>query len=77
MNGYFAILNPETIEEELTGLWRTSFKLAKSLGDSKGPVKTCEMLKAKVEKFQTHLPVIQVRSHLVLPICRCPLSRPI
>lgn len=60
MNGNFSDLNPETIEEEVTGFWRTSFKLCKSLSDTRGPAKTCEQLKVKVEQFQAHIPVIQV-----------------
>jgi len=60
MSGSFLQLNAEEVEEELSQLFRQAFKLAKQLADYKGPAKAAEQLRAKVEDFKKHVPIIQV-----------------
>ena len=40
-------------------MWRTLFKLIKSFSETKGPLKTAEGLKTKVEKFKGYVPLLQ------------------
>jgi dynein heavy chain len=40
-------------------MWRTVYKLTKSFSDAKGPLKTAEALKAKVDKFKSFIPLLQ------------------
>jgi dynein heavy chain len=60
MSGSFLDLNAEEIEEELGQLFRQAFKLTKQLADYKGPGKAAEQLRAKVDDFKKHVPIIQV-----------------
>jgi len=40
-------------------MWRTLYKLAKTLNDNPGAKRIAEMVRAKVEKFRQFLPVLQ------------------
>lgn len=40
-------------------MWRTLYKLAKTLHDNPGAKRIAEMVRAKVEKFRQFLPVLQ------------------
>ncbi|CAH2307190.1 dynein heavy chain 3, axonemal [Pelobates cultripes] len=56
----FQDLNAEEITEEIGNMWRTMYKLSKSLGDLPGPRRVAENMKFKIEKFKVHLPIISV-----------------
>ncbi|KAM8960487.1 dynein axonemal heavy chain 3 [Pelodytes ibericus] len=60
MNGAFQDLNAEDITEEIGNMWRTMYKLSKSLVDLPGPKRVAENVKFKIEKFKVHLPIISV-----------------
>ena len=52
-------LDAEVITEEVGTMWRTLYKLSKSLGDQ-GPQRVAVQMKTKIDKFKTHLPVLAV-----------------
>lgn len=58
LNGSFIGLDCDVIDEEVTNMWRTTFKLTKQLTDKKGPLKTATSLKSKMDKFKEQLPLI-------------------
>ncbi|XP_043945444.1 dynein axonemal heavy chain 3 [Protopterus annectens] len=58
MNGPFQKLNAEEINEEVGNMWRTTYKLTKSLADLPGPRRVAENLKFKIDKFKQHLPIL-------------------
>ncbi|XP_053327633.1 dynein axonemal heavy chain 3 [Spea bombifrons] len=60
MNSAFQDLNAEDITEETGNMWRTMYKLSKSLGDLPGPKRVAENVKFKIDKFKVHLPIISV-----------------
>lgn len=45
--------------EEVEAMWRTLYKLSKTLHDNPGAKRIAEMVRAKVEKFKQFLPVLQ------------------
>ncbi|XP_076256705.1 dynein heavy chain 3, axonemal [Rhynchophorus ferrugineus] len=57
--GPFADLDADEITEYVDNMWRTLYKLAKTLGDNPGAKRIAEMVRAKVEKFRQFLPVLQ------------------
>lgn len=58
--GSFADLDADQITEYVDSVWRTLYKLAKTLNDNAGAKRMAEMVRAKVEKFRQFLPVLQV-----------------
>ncbi|XP_046888652.1 dynein axonemal heavy chain 3 [Hypomesus transpacificus] len=58
MNGPFVQLNAEKIGDELLTMWRTMYKLTKSLSDLPGPRRIADSFKMKIDKFKQHLPVL-------------------
>ncbi|XP_017770457.1 PREDICTED: dynein heavy chain 3, axonemal-like [Nicrophorus vespilloides] len=57
--GSFKELDADEITEETENMWRTLYKLAKTLHDNAGARRISEMVRAKVEKFKHVLPVLQ------------------
>ncbi|KAG5895230.1 hypothetical protein JTB14_003447 [Gonioctena quinquepunctata] len=57
--GPFCELDADQITENVDAVWRTLYKLAKTLSDNPGAKRIAEMVRAKVEKFKQFLPVIQ------------------
>ncbi|KAL1497384.1 hypothetical protein ABEB36_008364 [Hypothenemus hampei] len=57
--GPFADLDAEEITEYVDNMWRTLYKLAKTLSDNPGAKRIAEMVRGKVEKFKQFLPVLQ------------------
>lgn len=57
--GPFGELDAEQITEYVENMWRTLYKLAKTLGDNAGAKRIAEMVRSKVEKFRQFLPVLQ------------------
>ena len=40
-------------------MWRTMYKLTKTLGDQPGPRNVADRVKGKIDKFKQHLPILQ------------------
>ncbi|KAB0793663.1 hypothetical protein PPYR_13283 [Photinus pyralis] len=57
--GPFADLDADAIVEEVEAMWRTLYKLSKTLQDNPGAKRIAEMVRSKVEKFKQFLPVLQ------------------
>uniref|UniRef100_A0A803TCL5 Dynein axonemal heavy chain 3 n=1 Tax=Anolis carolinensis TaxID=28377 RepID=A0A803TCL5_ANOCA len=60
MNGPLVNLNAEEITEDVANMWRTMYKLTKSLVDYPGPRRLAENVKFKIDKFKQHLPVLSI-----------------
>ncbi|XP_060028831.1 dynein axonemal heavy chain 3 isoform X1 [Erinaceus europaeus] len=58
MNGPLFSLNAEEIAEEIGNMWRTIYKLTKTLTDVPAPRRLAENVKMKIEKFKQHIPVL-------------------
>ncbi|KAJ9576848.1 hypothetical protein L9F63_006622, partial [Diploptera punctata] len=58
--GPFLLLDADEVKEEVDNMWRTLYKLAKTLYDIPGAKRIAEMVRAKVEKFRQYVPVLQV-----------------
>ncbi|XP_023310238.1 dynein heavy chain 3, axonemal [Anoplophora glabripennis] len=57
--GPFAGLDADEVTDYIDNVWRTLYKLAKTLSDNPGAKRVAEMVRAKVEKFRQFLPVLQ------------------
>jgi len=51
-------LNAEDIAEEVEGMWKSLYKLSKTLQDTPGAKRIAETVRAKVEKFRQYIPVL-------------------
>lgn len=60
LNGPLAELSAEAIEEELGQHFRNAYKLTKTMSGHKGPLKTSEQLKGKIDEFRKHGPILRV-----------------
>ncbi|XP_042545793.1 dynein axonemal heavy chain 3 [Dipodomys spectabilis] len=60
MNGPLFLLNAEQIAEEIGNMWRTIYKLTKTLADVPAPRRLAENVKLKIEKFKQHLPILSI-----------------
>ncbi|RKP19583.1 hypothetical protein ROZALSC1DRAFT_28837, partial [Rozella allomycis CSF55] len=60
MDGNFAELDPQNIEDELDSLRRETFKLANILSDAPAPRNILAMAKQKIEEFSVNLPMIKI-----------------
>ncbi|CAI5792110.1 dynein heavy chain 3, axonemal [Podarcis lilfordi] len=60
MNGPLLQLNAEEISEDVATMWRTMYKLTKTLVDQPGPKRLAENVKFKIDKFKQHLPVLSI-----------------
>ncbi|XP_076458174.1 dynein axonemal heavy chain 3-like [Babylonia areolata] len=60
INGPFKELNAETIEQDVSDMWRTMYKLIKTFGDNMGPRRIAESIKSKIDKFKHHMSIVQV-----------------
>lgn len=58
INGPFKELNSEDIDQEVSDMWRTMYKLTKTFSDQPGPRRIAESVKAKIDKFKAHLPIL-------------------
>lgn len=57
--GSFVGLDADEIRDEVDEIWRTLYKLSRVLTDIPGARRVAEMVRAKVEKFQQFIPVLQ------------------
>lgn len=53
-------MNAEEIAEEIGNMWRTTYKLTKTLVDVPAPRRLAENVKLKIEKFKQHIPVLTI-----------------
>lgn len=58
MTGSFLSLNAEQIEQEVTQMWRNSYKLSETFKDFHTPLELARITKEQIEKFKVHLPLI-------------------
>ncbi|XP_041084991.1 dynein heavy chain 3, axonemal-like [Polyodon spathula] len=58
LNGPFLNLNAEDINEEIGNMWRTVYKLTKTLSDLPGPRRVADSIKVKIDKFKQYLPIL-------------------
>lgn len=58
--GPLFLLNAEEIAEEIGNMWRTTYKLTKTLLDVPAPRRLAENVKLKIEKFKQHIPVLNI-----------------
>lgn len=52
--------NAEEIAEEVEVMWRTLFKLCKTLTDTPGARRVAEVMRGRVEKFRQYVPILGV-----------------
>ncbi|KAM7329251.1 hypothetical protein ACRRTK_010864 [Alexandromys fortis] len=60
MNGPLFLLNAEEIAEDIGNMWRTTYKLTKTLLDVPAPRRLAENVKLKIEKFKQHIPILNI-----------------
>uniref|UniRef100_A0A2K5HID3 Dynein axonemal heavy chain 3 n=1 Tax=Colobus angolensis palliatus TaxID=336983 RepID=A0A2K5HID3_COLAP len=60
MNGPLFLLNAEQIAEEIGNMWRTTYKLIKTLSDVPAPRRLAENLKLKIDKFKQYIPILSI-----------------
>eukprot|EP00899_Mesostigma_viride_P012092 jgi/Mesvir1/20884/Mv07961-RA.1 len=59
MNSPFNTLNPDHIENEVSNMWRTMYKLVKTFAEgAPEPLKVAETVKASLDRFKNILPLI-------------------
>ncbi|KAK7493483.1 hypothetical protein BaRGS_00015194 [Batillaria attramentaria] len=58
LNGPFQELNAEEIEQEVGDMWRTMYKLTKTLADQPGSRRMAENVKTKIDKFKVNMPIL-------------------
>uniref|UniRef100_A0A7N5JRQ9 Dynein axonemal heavy chain 3 n=1 Tax=Ailuropoda melanoleuca TaxID=9646 RepID=A0A7N5JRQ9_AILME len=60
ISGPLFLLNAEEIAEEIGNMWRTIYKLTKTLADVPAPRRLAENVKVKIEKFKQHIPILSI-----------------
>eukprot|EP00795_Rhopilema_esculentum_P009610 gene9610-17369_t len=58
MNGPFRDMDAEQLEEEVSSMWRTMFKLTKTFADVQGPRRVADSTKTKIDKFKVYMPLL-------------------
>ena len=58
ISGPFQNLNSEDIDNDVSDMWRTMYKLTKSLSDQPGPRNIADRVKGKIDKFKQHMPIL-------------------
>ena len=57
-SGSFMAIDAEKVEDEISTMWRTVFKLTKTFADVNAPRRVAENIKTKIDKFKTNLPLL-------------------
>ncbi|XP_012645608.2 dynein axonemal heavy chain 3 [Microcebus murinus] len=60
MNGPLFLLNAEEITEDIGNMWRTTYKLIKTLADVPAPKRLAENIKIKIDKFKQYIPILSI-----------------
>uniref|UniRef100_A0A8C0MDS9 Dynein axonemal heavy chain 3 n=1 Tax=Canis lupus familiaris TaxID=9615 RepID=A0A8C0MDS9_CANLF len=60
ISGPLFLLNAEEIAEEIGNMWRTIYKLTKTLADVPAPRRLAENVKVKIDKFKQHIPILSI-----------------
>uniref|UniRef100_A0A803TXX3 Dynein axonemal heavy chain 7 n=1 Tax=Anolis carolinensis TaxID=28377 RepID=A0A803TXX3_ANOCA len=60
MDGIFTKVNPDQVEMDTGNYWRALYKLERTFHDSPNALFITTRIKAKVEEFKEHIPLIQV-----------------
>ncbi|XP_036135820.1 dynein heavy chain 3, axonemal [Molossus molossus] len=60
MNGPLFLLNAEEIAEEIGNMWRTMYKLTKTLADVPAPRRLAENVKIKIDKLKQYIPILNI-----------------
>lgn len=60
ISGPLFLLNAEEISEEIGNMWRTIYKLTKTLADVPAPRRLAENVKVKIDKFKQHIPILSI-----------------
>uniref|UniRef100_A0A5F9D024 Dynein axonemal heavy chain 3 n=1 Tax=Oryctolagus cuniculus TaxID=9986 RepID=A0A5F9D024_RABIT len=60
ISGPLYLLNADEIVEDIGNMWRTAYKLTKTLVDVPAPRRLAENLKMKIEKFKQHIPILSI-----------------
>lgn len=60
ISGPVFLLNAEAVAEEIGNMWRTIYKLTKTLIDVPAPRRLAENVKIKIDKFKKHIPILSI-----------------
>ncbi|XP_053132763.1 dynein axonemal heavy chain 7 isoform X3 [Hemicordylus capensis] len=60
MDGIFTKVNPDQVDMDVGNYWRALYKLERTFHDSPNALFITTRIKAKVEEFKEHIPLIQV-----------------
>ncbi|KAJ8410629.1 hypothetical protein AAFF_G00195330 [Aldrovandia affinis] len=60
LEGPLSKVNPDTVETEVGNFWRALYKLEKTFQGSPRALNIASLMKAEVEAFKEHIPLIQV-----------------
>jgi len=60
MAGSIIKLEPEAVEKDVDEMWRAAYKMCKSFAGDENPLRIATSIKADLDEFKQHLPLIQV-----------------
>ncbi|KAI8929016.1 dynein heavy chain, N-terminal region 2-domain-containing protein [Entophlyctis helioformis] len=58
MTGSFLKLEPESVENEVTTMWRNIYKLTLTFAPESAPYEFAQITKEQIERFKVHIPLI-------------------
>ncbi|XP_058478991.1 dynein axonemal heavy chain 7 [Solea solea] len=60
LQGPLSDVNPDKVEEDVSNYWRTLYKLEKGFSEVPNALNIATTIKAKVDDFKEHIPMVQV-----------------
>ncbi|XP_060945031.1 dynein axonemal heavy chain 7 [Limanda limanda] len=60
LHGPLSGVNPDKVEEDVSNYWRTLYKLEKGFSEFPKALNIATSMKAKIEEFKEHIPMVQV-----------------